>query len=167
MMIKVLRKPSKFHKMLFGKQMHVHNSRSQMQCIRHQTLKNDKEEKTDKSAKKKIKPNPLQSVKARDHQRSLLSKCNLQECLSCVYWIICLHVSFSVVSTTGVPVLMKHQVDIPLQGAKAWYVIFSKYTRVSTGKIDLLTVSLAVMVLDTLKKTLAFCILKERTTSMN
>jgi hypothetical protein len=48
--------------MLFDKQKHVHNSSSQMQCIRHQTLKNYKEEKTDKPAKKKIKPNPLQSV---------------------------------------------------------------------------------------------------------
>jgi hypothetical protein len=130
--------------MLFGKQKHVHDSSSQMQCIRHQTLKNDKEEKTDKPAKKKKKPNPLQSVKARDHQRSLLSKCNLQECLSCVYWIICLHVSFSVLSTTGVPVLMTHLVNIPLQAAKAWYLILSKYTRVSDGKIDLLTVSLDV-----------------------
>jgi len=83
-------------------------------------------------------------VKARDCQRSLLSKCNLQECLSCVYWIICLHASFAVLSTTGAPVLMKHQVDIPLQGAKAWHLILSKYTRVSTGKIDLLTVSLDV-----------------------
>jgi len=62
---------------------------------------------------------------------------------------------------------MKHQVDIPLQGAEAWYLILSKYTRVSTGKIDLLTVSLAVMVLDTLKKTLAFCMAKERENHIN
>ncbi len=31
-----------------------------------------------------------------------------------------------------------------LQGAEAWYLILSKYTRVSIGKIDLLTVSLDV-----------------------
>jgi hypothetical protein len=55
-----------------------------------------------------LSPPSFKVWRQKEPQRSFLPKCTLQECLSCVYWIICLHVSFSVLSATGVPGLMKH-----------------------------------------------------------
>jgi hypothetical protein len=65
------------------------------------TLKNDKEEKTEKSAKKKIKPNSLQSVKAPEiiavqmQLARVLELCLLDYLLACFilstkyYWCSC------------------------------------------------------------------------------
>jgi len=56
-----------------------------------------------------------------------------------------------------------------LQGAEAWYLILCKYTRISTGKIDLLSVSLDVFCdgAQHLEETLALCMAKERENNIN
>ncbi len=65
---------------------------------------------------------------------------------------------------TKPPPRQQWALDIPLQGAKAWHLILSKYTRVSTGKIDLLTVSLDVFCDGAC---LALCMAKERENHIN